>query len=170
MGARPTQTIRRPIEGSSYSPLPPTDRSDRLKRLAGVDPSPGRDPGVPVRVAYADGTTRPRQVVKSKSSKASYLSKSSKSSRPSRPIQVDQVVQVKPRQVVNGKDIPLWQVVQVKPMATYQGKDALSTCPSQGDTCQWQVVNGRASRASQCQLSTARQVNASCQCMASCPR
>src|SRR5271155_3330256 len=58
MGAGHTQTIRRLIEGSSYSPLPPTDRSDRLKRLAGIDPSPGRDPGVPVRVAYADGTTR----------------------------------------------------------------------------------------------------------------
>ena len=56
MKARPTQAIRRLIEGSVYSPLPVTDRGDRPKRMASVSSNPGRDPGVPVRVEYADGT------------------------------------------------------------------------------------------------------------------
>ena len=56
MEARPTQAIRRLIEGSVYSPLPVTDRDDRPKRMANISLNPGRDPGVPVRVEYADGT------------------------------------------------------------------------------------------------------------------
>ena len=54
--ARLTQAIRRLIEGSVYSPLPVTDRGDRPKRIASVSSNPGRDPGVPVRVEYVDGT------------------------------------------------------------------------------------------------------------------
>ena len=56
MEVRPTQAIYRLIEGSVYSPLPVTDRGNRPKHMASVSSNPGRDPGMPVRVEYADGT------------------------------------------------------------------------------------------------------------------
>jgi hypothetical protein len=50
--------IRRLIEGSVYSSFSFTNGGNRPERMAGGDPGPRRDPGVPVRVACADGTTR----------------------------------------------------------------------------------------------------------------
>ena len=58
MEAGPTQAVRRLNEGSSHSPLPPTDGGNRLKRLAGGGSSPGREPGVLVRVVSANGRAR----------------------------------------------------------------------------------------------------------------